>query len=252
MIDSKTWWAKTIHDTSSSRGPIAAISQSRTATGSKSRYITLPIRESPQHRTASSVSGRLASSQASARSTIGERPMSGTAKSYQARVAGEVRASSVAPRARGWPGRGTPNVVAASGIACSSAEHLDGGVLQPALVLDGRVVQPVVAEVVGQHVLRHDAVDPVHQEERRAEHRRRSAPSSARPARVRRSARRRSASRRTGPAARSCAKTGRSSAAGRDARDVLARALAGRPRSRRRRGSASPTTSRWRRRRCAA
>ena len=37
VIDSKTWWAKTIHDTSSSRGPIVAISQSRTATGAKSR-----------------------------------------------------------------------------------------------------------------------------------------------------------------------------------------------------------------------
>ena len=34
---SKTWWAKTIHDTSISRGPRVAISQSRTATGSKSR-----------------------------------------------------------------------------------------------------------------------------------------------------------------------------------------------------------------------
>ena len=36
VIDSKTWWANTIQETSSSRGPIAAISQSRTPTGSKS------------------------------------------------------------------------------------------------------------------------------------------------------------------------------------------------------------------------
>ena len=37
VMDSKTMWAKAIHDRSSSRGPIAAISQSSTATGSKSR-----------------------------------------------------------------------------------------------------------------------------------------------------------------------------------------------------------------------
>ena len=37
VIDSKTWWANTIQDTSISRGPIVAISQSRTPTGSKSR-----------------------------------------------------------------------------------------------------------------------------------------------------------------------------------------------------------------------
>ncbi len=37
VIDSKTWWANTIQDTSISRGPTVAISQSRTPTGSKSR-----------------------------------------------------------------------------------------------------------------------------------------------------------------------------------------------------------------------
>ena len=41
--------AKIIHATSISRGPNVAISQSRTATGRKSSYSTLPTRESPQH-----------------------------------------------------------------------------------------------------------------------------------------------------------------------------------------------------------
>ena len=127
----------------------------------------LPIRESPQHRTASSVSGRLASSQSRPRSTSGERPMSGTAKSYQARVRARFFSSSVAAgvvrleeaeRRRGVRDR------------VQLGEHLDARVLQAALVLERRVVQPVVAEVVGQHVLRHDPVDAVHQEERRAEH----------------------------------------------------------------------------------
>ena len=76
--------------------------------------------------------------------------------------------SSVAPSWCG--GRGSRRSVAASGIACSWASTSSARVLQAALVLGGRVVQPVVAEVVGQHVLRHDPVDAVHQEERRAEH----------------------------------------------------------------------------------
>ena len=49
-------------------------------------------------------------------------------------------------------------------------DHVDGRVLQPALVLGRGVVEPVVPEVVGQHVLRDHALDPVHEEERRAEH----------------------------------------------------------------------------------
>ncbi len=48
-------------------------------------------------------------------------------------------------------------------------EHLDRRVLEPALVLATRVEEPVVAEVVGQHVARDEPVDAVHQEERSAE-----------------------------------------------------------------------------------
>ena len=167
VMVSKTWWAKHIHDTSSSRGPRVAISQSSTATGSKSSYMTLPIRESPQQSTASSVSGRLASSHASARSVIGDRPMSGTAKSYQARTWARLRASARVARVVGVEEGERRGRV---GDPVQPGDDVDGGVLQPPLVGDRGVVQPVVAEVVGHHVLRHHAVDAVHQEERRAQH----------------------------------------------------------------------------------
>ena len=49
-------------------------------------------------------------------------------------------------------------------------QHLDGGVLQLALPFDGSVGEPVAAERVWHDVGRHDAVDVVHQEERRAEY----------------------------------------------------------------------------------
>ena len=48
-------------------------------------------------------------------------------------------------------------------------QHLDGGVLQFALLLGGRVGEPVAAEGVGHDVGRHHAVDVVHQEERGAQ-----------------------------------------------------------------------------------
>ena len=49
-------------------------------------------------------------------------------------------------------------------------QHLDRGVLQLALALDGRVGEPVAAEGVGHDVGRHLAVDVIHQEERCAQH----------------------------------------------------------------------------------
>jgi len=124
-ISWKTWWAKTSQARSISRGPRVAISQSRTATVSKSRYIMLPIRESPQTSTGSpSSAGRFASSQARPRSMSGERGLASAvviAYSYQARVLARLRASGVAPS---WPvtaGSRKPNVVAASGMPCSRA-----------------------------------------------------------------------------------------------------------------------------------
>ena len=62
---------KVIHATSTSAGPIAAISQSSTAAGSKSAKIMLPMRLSPQLRTPGPSSGRVASSAAKVRSRIG-------------------------------------------------------------------------------------------------------------------------------------------------------------------------------------
>ena len=50
---------KVIHATSTSAGPIAAISQSSTAAGAKSWNIMLPMRLSPQLRTAGPSGGRV-------------------------------------------------------------------------------------------------------------------------------------------------------------------------------------------------
>ena len=50
-------------------------------------------------------------------------------------------------------------------------QHLDGRVLQCALLFGCGVGEPVAAEGVGHHVGRNDALDVIHQEERGAEHR---------------------------------------------------------------------------------
>ena len=50
------------------------------------------------------------------------------------------------------------------GDGVQPGQDVDGGVLQPALVGAVGVVEPVVAEGVGQHVGRDDALDPVHEE----------------------------------------------------------------------------------------
>ena len=68
---SKKRWRKIIHPTSISAGPSAAISQSRTATGAKSRNIMLPMRLSPQLRTVGPSAGRVLSSAAKVRSISG-------------------------------------------------------------------------------------------------------------------------------------------------------------------------------------
>ena len=119
-------------------------------------------------REAATSAGKLSSSQASARSTSGERPMPGTANSYQSLSQPKWRRSAVSPG--GSTSARNPNVLSALGIACSLAMHLDGGVLQFALLLRCGIGEPVVAERVGHHVGRHDAVDVIHQEERGAQH----------------------------------------------------------------------------------
>ena len=196
----KTMCAKTIHATSISRGPSVAISQSSTATGSKSSYSTLPTRESPQTSTgsvAATSSGQFASSQSSARSTSGDRPMSGTANSYQDLQPVEVapqRGSASASVDVGQEPEGRLGV----GDRVQLGEHLDGAVLQFALRSAGGVGEPVVAERVGHHVGRHDARrrGPSGRTACRAP--RRSAPATAPAAPGRRSSRRPAGSRRTG------------------------------------------------------
>src|ERR1700756_3775373 len=111
--------AKISHATSSSRGPSAVISQSSTATGRKPEYNTLPTRASPQSSTGSvadTSEGQWACSHSNVRSSNGDRPMSGTAKSYQDRTHAKWRSSAVPE-----PSDRNPNVDAGSGIACSFA-----------------------------------------------------------------------------------------------------------------------------------
>src|ERR1700722_7488492 len=113
--------AKIIHATSSSRGPSVTISQSSTATGRKSRYKTLPTRASPQSSTgspAATSSGQLSSSQSTVRSSNGDRPMSGTAKSYQDRTQLKCLRRAVSPF---WSSARKPKVLSAFGIECSNA-----------------------------------------------------------------------------------------------------------------------------------
>src|SRR5581483_11335804 len=111
--------AKISHATSSSRGPSVVISQSSTATGRKSEYKTLPTRESPHNSTGSLAAtsvGQFCCNQSKVRSSNGERPMSGTAKSYQDRTHAKWRSSAVP-----GPSERKPNVDVGSGIACSFA-----------------------------------------------------------------------------------------------------------------------------------
>src|SRR6516165_8150088 len=115
--------AKISHATSSSRGPSAVISQSSTATGRKSEYKTLPTRASPHSSTgwlADTSEGQFACSQSNVRSSNEDRPMSGTAKSYQDRTHAKWRSSAV-PEPLGDPSARNPNVDVGSGIACSFA-----------------------------------------------------------------------------------------------------------------------------------
>ena len=49
-------------------------------------------------------------------------------------------------------------------------DHRDRAVLEVGLLLTGRVEEPVAAERIRHEVGRHDAVAPLHHEERRAEH----------------------------------------------------------------------------------
>src|SRR3954463_5777479 len=60
---------------------------------------------------------------------------------------------------------------AALGVAdaMQRRENVDRRILQGLLLLTGGVEQPVAAEGVRRHVWRHDTVDAVHHEKRRAE-----------------------------------------------------------------------------------
>ena len=142
VIASNTWWAKTIHDTSSSRGPIAAISQSSTATGSEVavHHVADPRVAPAQDRLVGL--GDVALEPRQRPLDRRERPMSATAKSYQARVRARLRSRSVPPA---WGGARNPKVSSASGMPCSFASTVTLFVPQPALVLGCSVVQPVVA-----------------------------------------------------------------------------------------------------------
>ena len=93
------------------------------------------------------------------------------------------------------------NVVRGVRDAVQLRQHLDRGALQRGLLVGRGVVEPVVAEGVGHHVRRHGAVEPAHQEERRAEHVAGRLDQPDRRAPGSRPARRRAASRRTGPGA---------------------------------------------------
>ena len=152
---------------------MVAISQSRTATGAKSRYIMLPIRASPQLSTVPPGSaGWLASSQSRSFSTSGERPRSGTANSYHARRAARLRSIGVPVAAAGEV---AARVEVGERRGCvrdrvQPGQHAHRVVLQPLLLLPRGVEEPVVAEGVRHHVRRDDPLDPVHEEERRAEH----------------------------------------------------------------------------------
>ena len=97
----------------------------------------------------------------------GDGPLSGTAKSYQARVRARLRRMR-----RVALGVGVEEPERPGGVldAVQPGDRLDRAVLEPALLLGLRVEEPVVAEVVGQHVGRHRSLDAIHQEERGAEH----------------------------------------------------------------------------------
>ena len=91
------------------------------------------------------------------------------ANSYQSRVWATWRRSGVSPETSGTR---KANRDSASSIAWSPARTRDRRVLQPALVFRRGVEQPAVAERVRHDVGRDDAVDPIHHEERRTDHRR--------------------------------------------------------------------------------
>src|ERR671932_19194 len=127
---------------SSSRGERAAISQSSTAIGSKSRYRTLPIQEwRPQ--------------------TVGDDPV--------------VVRAPVADVTAERGGLGTVEVERGElALRLRDAVKLrDDGerrVLQRALLLARGVEQPIAAERVGHEIRRDHAVALLHHEERRAQH----------------------------------------------------------------------------------
>ena len=98
-----------------------------------------------------------------------DRPMSGTANSYQSFSQPKCRRSGVSPGGS-ISDEEAEGRASASGIECSFASTSTVASCSSRLLLGGRVGEPVAAERVRHHVGRHDAVDVIHQEERRTEH----------------------------------------------------------------------------------
>ena len=179
--------AKIIHATSSSRGPerghlpvehrdrLEVRSTARCRPGS--RPTRAPGRSRRRRRAS------CASSQSSACSTSGDRPMSGTANSYQDFSQSRLRRNAL----RSDPSARKPNVVSASGIECSFASTSTVLSCSFALRSAGESANQLPPKVYGITSGGTTPVDVVHQEERRAQHRRRSARASAPAAPARRS-----------------------------------------------------------------
>ena len=165
-------WKKIIQPRSTSRGATAAISQSSTATGAKSRHSTLPMRESPQ---LSRDPPRARASARRARRTAARSPGSvGRAAPSRSTPAGSAT----------WRRSGVARAASSSRKACS-ASVASTAWMPPAISTRvpaafacsaGAGLGEPAPEHVRQHVRRHDAVDPLHHEERRS----RAAPGRAR------------------------------------------------------------------------
>ena len=206
------------------------------------------MRASPQHSTASAVVGQVGLEPGEA--ALGDRRTAdvGDRELVPGLTRARLRASAVGPS---YAGSRNANVSVGIGDRVQVGQHLHGRVLEPSLILGARVEEPVVAEVVGQHVARDEPVDAVHQEERGAEHRRRWAPSTAPAGRARRWSPPRSGWRRTGPGGRSARRpAGPRAPAPRGRR--TARAAVARPRSTSRRAGRSPRRARSPAPSCAA
>ena len=193
--------AKMIHATSSSRGPDASPSPSpaRRPAGSPGRA---RCRSGSRPTPAPGRAAATSSGQVGLEPGAGPLDQRGAADVGDGELVPVLAASRSGAAARCRPaGRrrsGTRRSSRRSGIAVQLGQHLDGGVLQFAPLLGGRVGEPVVAERVGHDVGRDDARrrSPSGRTGCRAP--RRSAPATAPAGPGRRSVRRPAGSPRTG------------------------------------------------------